>query len=55
MQLYFNTPCVLIAMGKGQKKRKPLGEIAHRERWGQPFAFYYSSFLRRELEGKKAS
>ncbi len=26
------------AIGKGQKKRKPLGEIAHRERWGQPFA-----------------
>jgi len=25
------------AIGKGQKKRKPLGEIAHRERWGQPF------------------
>ncbi|MBV9707447.1 MAG: nitroreductase family protein [Chloroflexi bacterium] len=26
------------AGGKGQKKRKPLGEIAHRERWDQPFA-----------------
>jgi nitroreductase len=26
------------AIGKGQKKRKPLGEIAHRERWDQPFA-----------------
>jgi len=26
------------AIGKGQKNRKPLGEIAHRERWGQPFA-----------------
>ena len=26
------------AIGKGQKKRKPLGEIAHRERWSQPFA-----------------
>jgi nitroreductase len=25
------------AIGKGQKKRKPLGEIAHRERWDQPF------------------
>ena len=25
------------AIGKGQKKRKPLGEIAYRERWGQPF------------------
>ncbi len=21
-------------LGKGQKKRKPLGEVAHRERWG---------------------
>lgn len=26
------------ALGKGKKNRKPLGEIAHRERWGQPFA-----------------
>jgi nitroreductase len=26
------------AIGKGQKKRKPLGEVAYRERWGQPFA-----------------
>ena len=26
------------AIGKGQKKRKSLGEIAHRERWDQPFA-----------------
>jgi nitroreductase len=26
------------AIGKGEKKRKPLGEVAHRERWGQPFA-----------------
>lgn len=26
------------AIGKGQKGRKPLGEIAHRERWGHPFA-----------------
>ena len=24
-------------IGKGQKKRKPLGEVAYRERWGQPF------------------
>lgn len=24
-------------LGKGRKKRKPLGEIAHRERWNQPF------------------
>jgi nitroreductase len=28
----------VAAVGKGQKKRKPLGEIAHRERWNQPFA-----------------
>lgn len=28
----------VAALGKGQKKRRPLGEIAHRERWGQPFA-----------------
>ena len=26
------------SIGKGVKKRKPLGEIAHRERWNQPFA-----------------
>jgi len=26
------------AIGKGQKNRKPLGEIAHHERWDQPFA-----------------
>ncbi|GCE31616.1 NADH dehydrogenase [Dictyobacter alpinus] len=26
------------ATSKGIKKRKPLGEIAHRERWDQPFA-----------------
>ena len=26
------------AIGKGVKKRKPLGEVAYRERWGQPFA-----------------
>ncbi|GHO96934.1 NADH oxidoreductase [Reticulibacter mediterranei] len=25
-------------LGKGNKKRKPLGEVAHNERWGQPFA-----------------
>ncbi|GAC1366554.1 MAG: nitroreductase family protein [Ktedonobacteraceae bacterium] len=25
------------SIGKGKKKRKPLGEIAHRERWDQPF------------------
>ncbi len=25
------------AVGKGQKKRKPLGEVAFNERWGQPF------------------
>jgi nitroreductase len=25
-------------IGSGAKKRKPLGEIAHRETWGQPFA-----------------
>ncbi len=24
-------------VGKGQKKRKPLGEIAHRDRWGEAF------------------
>jgi nitroreductase len=24
-------------LGKGKKKRRPLGEIAHRERWDQPF------------------
>jgi len=26
------------AVGKGQKKRKPLGEVASNERWGKPFA-----------------
>ena len=26
------------AIGKGKKNRKPLGEVAYRERWGQPFA-----------------
>jgi nitroreductase len=25
------------AVGQGRKTRKPLSEIAHRERWGQPF------------------
>jgi nitroreductase len=25
-------------LGKGKKKRKPLAEVAHRERFGQPFA-----------------
>jgi nitroreductase len=24
-------------IGKGQKKRKPLGEVAYNERWGEPF------------------
>jgi nitroreductase len=28
----------VAALGKGKKNRKPLGDIAHRERWGQPFA-----------------
>jgi nitroreductase len=28
----------VATLGKGQKKRKPLGEVAHRERWDQPFA-----------------
>jgi nitroreductase len=26
------------AIGKGKKNRKPLGEVAYRERWDQPFA-----------------
>jgi nitroreductase len=26
------------AIGKGKKQRKPLSEVAHRERFGQPFA-----------------
>jgi nitroreductase len=26
------------AVGRGTKRRKPLPEIAHRERWGRPFA-----------------
>jgi len=25
------------AIGKGQKKRKPLGEVVYNERWGEPF------------------
>ena len=25
------------SIGKGQKKRKPLGEVVHKERWDQPF------------------
>ncbi|HZB96188.1 MAG TPA: nitroreductase family protein, partial [Herpetosiphonaceae bacterium] len=25
------------AVGKGKKQRKPLGEVAYRERYGQPF------------------
>lgn len=25
------------SIGKGRKKRKPLGEVAHKERWEQPF------------------
>jgi nitroreductase len=25
-------------LGKGDKKRKPLGEVAHREKWGQAFS-----------------
>lgn len=25
-------------LGKGNKKRKALGEVAHREKWGNPFA-----------------
>jgi len=28
----------LHKIGSGTKKRKPLGEVAHREQWGQPFA-----------------
>ena len=28
----------VATVGKGKKKRKPLGEVAHRERWNQPFA-----------------
>jgi nitroreductase len=25
-------------IGRGKKQRKPLGEVAHRERYGEPFA-----------------
>jgi hypothetical protein len=32
----FGYPVATI-VGKGKKKRKPLGEVAHRERWNQPF------------------
>lgn len=28
----------VASLGAGHKKRKPLGEIAHRERFGQPYA-----------------
>lgn len=28
----------LQSVGKGNKKRKPLSEVAHRERWGKSFA-----------------
>ena len=27
----------VATVGKGKKKRKPLGEVAHHERWNQPF------------------
>jgi hypothetical protein len=27
----------VTAIGKGKKNRKPLSEVAHRERFGQPF------------------
>jgi nitroreductase len=27
----------IASIGKGRKKRKPLGEVARRERWDQPF------------------
>jgi nitroreductase len=27
----------VATVGKGKKKRKPLGEVAHSERWNQPF------------------
>jgi hypothetical protein len=26
------------AVGQGKKSRKPIEQIAHQERWGQPFA-----------------
>lgn len=28
----------VATVGKGKKKRKPLSEVVHRERWNQPFA-----------------
>lgn len=28
----------VASVGKGKKKRKPLSEVVHRERWNQPFA-----------------
>jgi nitroreductase len=28
----------VASIGKGRKNRKPLSEVAHRERWDQPFA-----------------
>jgi nitroreductase len=33
--LPFGYPVEVV--GKGQKKRKPLGEVAYNERWGKPF------------------
>lgn len=27
----------ITTLGKGKKKRKPLGEVVHRERWSNPF------------------
>jgi len=27
-----------VAIGKGKKNRKPLSEIAHRERWSEPYS-----------------
>ena len=33
--LPFGYPAEVV--GKGQKKRKPLGEVAYHERWGEPF------------------
>jgi nitroreductase len=34
--LPFGYPVAML--GKGQKKRKPLGDVAHRETWDQPFS-----------------
>lgn len=28
----------VVSIGKGNKKRRPLSEVVHRERWDQPFA-----------------